>query len=35
VLLGFRVGGIVGHKFLGNYRVAMDLERSELRLTKY
>jgi len=35
VLLGFRVGGIVGHKFLGNYRVAMDLERSELRLAKY
>lgn len=35
VLLGFRVGGIVGHKFLGNYRVAMDLRRSELRLAKY
>jgi predicted aspartyl protease len=35
VLLGFRVGGIVGHKFLGKYRVAMDLVRSELRLVKY
>jgi hypothetical protein len=35
VLLGFQVGGIVGHKFLGNYKVAMDLERSELRLSKF
>jgi tetratricopeptide (TPR) repeat protein len=35
VLLGFQVGGIVGHKFLGNYRVAMDLARSELRLDKF
>jgi hypothetical protein len=35
VLLGFRVGGIVGHKFLGNYRVDMDLARSELRLAKF
>jgi len=35
VLLGFRVGGIVGHKFLGQYRVHMDLERSELRLKKF
>jgi hypothetical protein len=35
VLLGFQVGGIVGHKFLGNYRVAMDLGRSELRLDKF
>jgi Flp pilus assembly protein TadD/predicted aspartyl protease len=34
VLLGFQVGGIVGHKFLGNYRVEMDLARSELRLNK-
>jgi Flp pilus assembly protein TadD/predicted aspartyl protease len=34
VLLGFKVGGIVGHKFLGNYRVTMDLKQSELRLTK-
>jgi predicted aspartyl protease len=35
VLLGFQLGGIVGHKFLGKYRVAMDLERSELRLDKF
>ena len=25
VLLGFQLGGIVGHKFLSNYRVSMDL----------
>jgi Flp pilus assembly protein TadD len=35
VLLGFQLGGIVGHKFLGSYRVAMDLARSELRLEKF
>jgi predicted aspartyl protease len=35
VLLGFQLGGIVGHKFLGEYRVAMDLANSELRLEKY
>lgn len=35
VLLGFQVGGIVGHKFLGNYRVSMDLARSVLRLDKF
>lgn len=34
VLLGFQVGGIVGHKFLSPYRVSMDLERSELRLSR-
>lgn len=34
VLLGFEVGGIVGHNFLQKYRVTMDFERSELRLTK-
>ena len=33
-LLGFQVGGIVGHKFLSRYRVAVDLERSVLRLTR-
>ena len=33
VLLGFEVGGIVGHKFLGAYRVAMDMDRSQLRLS--
>jgi len=31
-LLGFQLGGIVGHKFLSKYRVAIDLERSVLRL---
>ncbi|HEY6506581.1 MAG TPA: aspartyl protease family protein [Vicinamibacterales bacterium] len=35
VLLGFQVGGIVGHKFLSRYRVAMDLNKSELRLEKF
>jgi len=34
VLLGFQVGGIVGHKMLGSYRVAFDLARSELRLKR-
>jgi predicted aspartyl protease/cytochrome c-type biogenesis protein CcmH/NrfG len=33
-LLGFQVGGIVGHRFLSNYRVGIDLERSTLRLKK-
>lgn len=32
VLLGFDVGGIVGHRFLRDYRVAIDLEKSEVRL---
>jgi predicted aspartyl protease/Flp pilus assembly protein TadD len=31
-LLGFQLGGIVGHKFLSRYRVAIDLEQSLLRL---
>ena len=35
VLLGFQLGGIVGHKFLAGYRVAMDMDRSELRLEKF
>src|SRR5688572_11428 len=35
VLLGFQVGGIVGHRFLSGYRVAMDLARSELRLEEF
>ena len=35
VLLGFQLGGIVGHKFLGSYRVTMDMARSELRLEKF
>ena len=34
VLLGFQIGGIVGHKMLGGYRVSLDLERSEVRLEK-
>jgi hypothetical protein len=33
VLLGFQIGGIVGHKFLENRRVSFDLTRSELRLS--
>ncbi|MCE2513523.1 MAG: aspartyl protease family protein [Acidobacteria bacterium] len=33
-LLGFHIGGIVGHRFLSNYRVALDLQRSTLRLTE-
>lgn len=33
VLLGFEVGGIVGHKFLSPYRVALDLDRSEVRMS--
>jgi len=31
-LLGFQLGGIVGHKFLSKYRVGIDLEHSTLRL---
>src|SRR5215831_6085309 len=31
-LLGFQLGGIVGHKFLSGYRVGIDLVRSVLRL---
>jgi hypothetical protein len=34
LLLGFQLGGIVGHKFLAPYRVSLDLQRSELRLEK-
>jgi tetratricopeptide (TPR) repeat protein len=34
ILLGFDVGGIIGHKFLSPYRVAIDLDRSEMRLTR-
>jgi predicted aspartyl protease len=33
VLLGYEVGGIVGHKFLSPYRVALDMDRSQLRLS--
>jgi predicted aspartyl protease/Flp pilus assembly protein TadD len=31
-LLGFQLGGIVGHKFLSKYRVGIDMDRSVLRL---
>jgi predicted aspartyl protease len=31
-LLGFELGGIVGHRFLSKYRVTVDLPRSEMRL---
>jgi predicted aspartyl protease len=33
VLLGFQIGGIIGHKFLENRRVSFDLPRGELRLS--
>lgn len=32
-LLGVQLGGIVGHRFLSQYRVSIDIERSLLRLT--
>jgi predicted aspartyl protease/thioredoxin-like negative regulator of GroEL len=35
LLLGFQLGGIVGHTFLAPYRVSMDLAKSELRLEKF
>ena len=35
VLLGFQLGGIVGHNFLSHYRVALDTDLSELRLQKF
>jgi tetratricopeptide (TPR) repeat protein len=31
-LLGFQLGGIVGHRFLSKYRVGIDTERAVLRL---
>ncbi len=31
-LLGFQLGGIVGHKFLSRYRVQIDLDRSVVKL---
>ena len=34
VLLGYELGGIVGHQFLSRYRVSIDLARAELRLKK-
>jgi len=35
ILLGFQLGGIVGHKFLAPFRVTMDMERSELLLQRF
>jgi hypothetical protein len=34
-LLGFQLGGIVGHKFLSKYRVSIDLVRSVVGLDSY
>ncbi len=34
VLLGYELGGIVGHQMLSRYRVSFDLERSVLRLNR-
>ena len=34
VLLGYELGGIVGHRFLSRYEVTIDLNRAELRLKK-
>jgi tetratricopeptide (TPR) repeat protein/predicted aspartyl protease len=34
VLLGFQLGGIVGHRFLADYRVSLDMNRSEVRLER-
>jgi Flp pilus assembly protein TadD len=34
VLLGYQVGGIVGHNFLSRYRVSIDVPRSEVRLVQ-
>lgn len=31
-LLGFNIGGIIGHQFLGRYKVSIDLPRHEVRL---
>jgi Flp pilus assembly protein TadD len=35
VLLGYRLGGIVGHSFLSDYRVSVDMGRSEVRLERF
>lgn len=34
VLLGFQLGGIVGHKFLSQYRLSIDLDRSIVGLDR-
>ena len=31
-LLGYEIGGIIGYRFLGKYRVDFDMQRSILRL---
>ena len=33
-LLGFHIGGIIGHRFLRNYQIALDLSDSVLRLAE-
>jgi predicted aspartyl protease len=35
VLLGFQLGGIIGHKFLSSYQVTMDMAHSQLMLDKF
>ncbi|MDA1185889.1 MAG: retroviral-like aspartic protease family protein [Acidobacteria bacterium] len=35
VLLGYQIGGIVGHSFLSDYRVSVDIGRSEVRLERF
>ena len=34
-LLGFHIGGIIGHRFLSEYDVSIDMQRSLLRLNRY
>ena len=34
-LLGFHIGGIIGHRFLSEYVVSIDMQRSMLRLNRY
>ena len=34
-LLGFHIGGIIGHRFLSEYVVSIDMARSKLRLQRY
>lgn len=34
VLLGYELGGTIGHQFLSRYRVSFDLDRGVLRLSK-
>ena len=33
-LLGFHIGGIIGHEFLSDYRVTLDLNRSVMKLRR-